>query len=120
MGFPPDYPDFTDWMCMKKGYIARADNSHFTLTAPGVDFGETQRTNIPVLNKMLTNGESQAPDSEAEDQPDSGFRPLIVLPDMTVIADRRATGRDRRANAAARLATTADGHSKVPSRRAAD
>jgi hypothetical protein len=120
MGFPRDYLDFTVWYLMKKGYITRADNSDFTLTAPGVDFVETQRTNIPVLNKMLTNGESPATSSEADDQPDSGFRPLIVLPDMTVIADRRATGRDRRANAAARLATTTDGHSKIPSRRSSD
>jgi len=120
MGFPRDYLDFTVWYLMKKGYITRADNSDFTLTAPGVDFVETQRTNIPILNKMLTNGDSPAPGSEAQDQPDSGFRPMIVLPDMTVIADRRATGRDRRANAAARLATTTDGHAKVPSRRAAD
>jgi hypothetical protein len=120
MGFPRDYLDFTVWYLMKKGYITRADNSDFTLTAPGVDFVETQRVNIPLLNKMLTNGEAPAASSEGEDQPDSGFRPLIVLPDMTVIADRRATGRDRRANAASRLAAETDGHSGLPSRRAAD
>jgi curved DNA-binding protein CbpA len=56
MGFPRDYLDFTTWYLTKKGYITKADNSDFTLTAEGVDFVETQRTNIPVLNKMLTNG----------------------------------------------------------------
>ena len=56
MGFPRDYLDFTMWYLQKKGYITRADNSDFTLTADGVDFVENQRVNIPVLNKMLTSG----------------------------------------------------------------
>jgi curved DNA-binding protein CbpA len=56
MGFPRDYLDFTTWYLQKKGYITKADNSDFTLTADGVDFVETQRVNIPVLNKLLTSG----------------------------------------------------------------
>ena len=56
MGFPRDYLDFTTWYLTKKGYIVRADNSDFTLTADGVDFVESQRVNMPVLNKMLTDG----------------------------------------------------------------
>ena len=56
MGFPRDYLDFTTWYLGKKGYITRADNSDFSLTAEGVDFIETQRVNIPVLNKLLTTG----------------------------------------------------------------
>jgi curved DNA-binding protein len=60
MGFPRDYLDFTTWYLSKKGYVVRADNSDFTLTADGVDFVETQRANIPVLNKMLTNGSSSS------------------------------------------------------------
>jgi curved DNA-binding protein len=56
MGFPRDYLDFTTWYLVKKGYVLRADNSEFTLTADGVDFVETQRANLPILNKMLTNG----------------------------------------------------------------
>jgi curved DNA-binding protein len=60
MGFPRDYLDFTTWYLTKKGYIGKADNSDFTLTAEGVDFVETQRTNIPVLNKLLTNGSSMS------------------------------------------------------------
>jgi curved DNA-binding protein CbpA len=59
MGFPRDYLDFTTWYLSKKGFISRADNSDFTLTADGVDFVETQRANIPVLHKLLlTNGSS--------------------------------------------------------------
>src|SRR5258708_7753782 len=56
MGFPRDYLDFTTWYLGKKGYITRADNSDFTLTAEGVDYIEMQRGNLPVLNKLLTHG----------------------------------------------------------------
>lgn len=56
MGFPRDYLDFTTWYLEKKGYITRADNSDFTLTVAGVDFVESQRANLPVLNNLLTNG----------------------------------------------------------------
>ena len=56
MGFPRDYLEFTAWYLRNKGYITRADNSDFTLTAEGVDFVESQRVNIPVLNKLLTTG----------------------------------------------------------------
>ena len=56
MGFPRDYLDFTTWYLTKKGYIGRADNSDFTLTIEGVDFIETQRATMPILDKLLTNG----------------------------------------------------------------
>jgi curved DNA-binding protein CbpA len=60
MGFPRDYLEFTAWYLRNKGYITRADNSDFTLTAEGVDFVETQRMLIPVLGKLLSesNGSS--------------------------------------------------------------
>ena len=54
LGFPRDYLEFTAWYLRNKGYITRADNSDFTLTAEGVDFVETQRVNIPILDKLLT------------------------------------------------------------------
>jgi curved DNA-binding protein CbpA len=57
LGFPRDYLVFTAWYLRTKGYITRADNSEFTITADGVDFVETQRLNIPVLDKLLTTGE---------------------------------------------------------------
>lgn len=68
MGFPRDYLDFTTWYLTKKGYIGKADNSDFTLTAEGVDFVETQRGNIPVLNKLLTNGTHAKKASYTEEQ----------------------------------------------------
>src|SRR3569833_3250906 len=49
MGFPRDYLDFTTWYLTKKGYVSRADNSDFSLTAEGVDFIESQRANLPIL-----------------------------------------------------------------------
>jgi hypothetical protein len=56
MGFPRDYLDFTIWYLYKKGYITKGDNAQLSLTADGVDFIETQRGNLPVLNKLLTSG----------------------------------------------------------------
>jgi len=72
MGFPRDYLDFTTWYLSKKGYITRADNSDFTLTAEGVDFVETQRANLPVLSKMLTSGASiESPSESSSEYPAS-------------------------------------------------
>ena len=104
MGFPRDYLDFTTWYLTRKGYITKADNSDFALTAEGVDFVETQRANIPVLDRMLTSGgetkktepmaaADTAAAVQAMESPDSR---LIVLPDMSVIRDRRMATRDRR------------------------
>ncbi len=56
MGFPRDYLDFTTWYLQKKGFIVKADNSDFALTADGVDYIETQRANLPVLGRLLTDG----------------------------------------------------------------
>jgi curved DNA-binding protein len=60
LGFPRDYLEFTAWYLRQKGYITRGDNSDFTLTAVGVDFVEKERVNIPVLNKLLTDGDASA------------------------------------------------------------
>ena len=111
MGFPRDYLDFTTWYLQKKGYITKADNSDFTLTAPGVDFVETQRVNIPVLNKLLTASTAHTNGEEHPSQlPELNSPPvrMIVLPDMTCIADRRSSSRDRRAPSHDRRATAPD------------
>lgn len=109
MGFPRDYLDFTTWYLQKKGYITRADNSDFTLTAPGVDFVETQRAHIPVLNKLLTNGADASADDAARKQT-AGLFPtnLMVLPERSVVAERRQNRTDRRASPRDRRATAAD------------
>lgn len=97
MGFPRDYLDFTTWYLLKKGYITKADNSDFTLTAAGVDFVEMQRANIPVLNKLLTDGAASDSPQSAESSGSSSRPAMILLPDMTLIPDRRKSSRDRRA-----------------------
>src|ERR1700692_3286355 len=80
MGFPRDYLEFTAWYLRNKGYITRSDNSDFTLTAEGVDFVESQRVNIPVLNKLLTGGTGPSTPDEV-----TGSKTLISPP-MTVNA----------------------------------
>ena len=96
MGFPRDYLDFTIWYLVKKGYITRADNAQFALTADGVDFVETQRGKLPVLNKLLTSGAkpveegtrtpkmSRVPDA-VRTAGGSVARPAEVKPDRTPI-----------------------------------
>jgi hypothetical protein len=56
MGFPRDYLEFTTWYLTKKRYVTRADNAEFTLTVEGVDFIETQRPTVPLLDRLLTSG----------------------------------------------------------------
>jgi hypothetical protein len=55
-GVPPRLFAVHDVYLSKKKYITQADNSDFTLTALGVDFVESNRGNIPVLNRLLTAG----------------------------------------------------------------
>jgi len=112
MGFPRDYLDFTLWYLLKKGYIAKADNAQYQLTAEGVDFVESQRVDFPNLNKMLTSGSDidvteveAAPDRQAitatdgkNSIPRSYSSPAsIVLPStMGEDYDRRFGKRERR------------------------
>jgi hypothetical protein len=117
MGFPRDYLDFTTWYLLRKGYITRADNSDFTLTADGVDFVETERVNMPVLNKMLTNGSAVASSSKHDDFEMDGAHGAeaagahgagprtIILPDMSVHTDRRRGQPDLREDRTERRAT---------------
>jgi len=97
MGFPRDYLDFTIWYLHKKGYITRADNAEFSLTATGVDFVETQRMKTPVLNKLLTpetglgsTGGAAGPAFDPEPLPDD------VSADRRKNTDRRGKGERRK------------------------
>lgn len=76
LGFPRDYLVFTIWYLRTKGYIGRADNSDFTITAEGVDFVETQRMNIPILDKLLTTGTIGGP--ATNDAENASSRPVNV------------------------------------------
>jgi curved DNA-binding protein CbpA len=107
IGFPRDYLDFTTWYLTKKGFVHRADNSDFTLTAEGVDFVESQRTNLPVLNKLLTDGTSFATGTAARKQSQgqnsshqsNGSKPIILPAADPMWLDRRQNGGDRRRKA---------------------
>lgn len=119
MGFPRDYLDFTTWYLVKKGYVSKADNSDFTLTAEGVDYIETQRSNLPILNKLLTDGKKQPGGSvRVHDQHSNGSqtaagtngsKAAIILPSSTSQwLDRRQTGGDRRGGAVVLAITRID------------
>ena len=98
MGFPRDYLDFTTWYLTKKGFISRADNSDFSLTADGVDYIETQRAQIPVLNRLLTTGNTDNKDDNKNNQKnlDPSTTAMVVLPNSSKIPERRANASDRR------------------------
>jgi curved DNA-binding protein len=85
LGFPRDYLEFASWYLRNKGYITRADNSDFTLTVEGVDFVESQRVNIPILNKLLTNGAvPSAADGDGEGEATTFLVPRprpVIVPD---------------------------------------
>jgi hypothetical protein len=98
MGFPRDYLDFTTWYLVKKGYVLRADNAEFTLTADGVDFVETQRASLPILNKMLTTGTAAPGPSAGRRKRQSGAP--IVLPSRMAHVEQRIHSRDRLLGAA--------------------
>lgn len=108
MGFPRDYLDFTTWYLTKKGYVHRADNSDFTLTAEGVDYVESQRTDLPVLNRLLTDGTSFAAATASRKQTqrrgaphstNNGSKPIILPASDAIWVDRRQNGGDRRQRA---------------------
>jgi curved DNA-binding protein len=126
MGFPRDYLDFTLWYLQRKNYVTKADNAQYTLSVDGVDFVETQRSNIPTLHKLLTSGsgssvedlartprkEAPAPPPEPaapkptyvrpEPKPAGRYQTLsspgpIVLPaSMSQLEDRRRLNRPER------------------------
>jgi hypothetical protein len=81
MGFPRDYLNFTTWYLTKKKYITRADNAEFTLTVDGVDFIETQRTTVPLLDRLLTTGSPhevprRLPRTSSEGSDNDGYFPV--------------------------------------------
>jgi curved DNA-binding protein CbpA len=130
MGFPRDYLDFTLWYLVKKGYIARQDNAQFSLTADGVDFVESQRGTVPVLNKMLTSGSVSPSPETAQTRIDTRVpdgvplgpramgarpdqRPIILPSDTEQLKVRRVMTKDRRVN-------NGDRRGNTPGRRTTD
>jgi len=118
MGFPRDYLDFTTWYLQKKGYISRADNSDFTLTAEGVDFIESQRVNLPMLNRLLTDGTLHASDwsSRSLQAHDRRNPPITPLKGVRW-RERRSATRDRRSASSSQGYDHADRRTQDPDRR---
>lgn len=119
MGFPRDYLDFTMWYLQQKKYTYRADNACFTLTAEGVDFVETQRGNIPTLNKLLTSGteSSSTNPRAANDAYIPPHKPIIVPPAAAHSSHpahpaHAVHAEDRRVNKTDRRSNKDDRHSK--------
>jgi curved DNA-binding protein CbpA len=116
MGFPRDYLDFTTWYLQRKGFISRADNSDFTLTAQGVDFVETQRVNLPILNKLLTNGAAvPAEKAVAAVSPKSPrlAGAAFARNGMALVEERRLSPQDRRAISRDRRSMGSDRRTKT-------
>jgi curved DNA-binding protein len=102
MGFPRDYLDFTIWYLNKKGYVTRGDNAQLALTADGVDYVETQRGHLPVLNRLLTSGgghptveKSKAGRQQTQPATSAGGPVILNAEPAPTRADRRSE-QDRR------------------------
>ena len=95
MGFPREYLEFTMWYLKNKGYITRADNQEFTLTAEGVDFVESQRADIPILNRLLTTGSGPlTAESGTGDRILTPHRAPIIVPAADDGSEESAANRD--------------------------
>ena len=124
MGFPRDYLDFTTWYLGRKGYITKADNSDFTLTAEGVDYIESQRANLPVLNKLLTDGSVQMANASSARRArpkgspiGNGAGPIILPSSESVWVERRLGTSDRRRRTTTQLTAGFDRRSGSRDRR---
>jgi curved DNA-binding protein len=53
MGFPREYLDFTLWYLRSKKYIKQEDNAQFALTSLGVDYVESNYSNVPLFGRLL-------------------------------------------------------------------
>jgi hypothetical protein len=53
MAFPREYLAFTMWYLRSKGLVTAADNSDYTLTAPGAEFVEANIGKSEILAKLL-------------------------------------------------------------------
>lgn len=99
MGFPRDYLDFTLWYLVKKGYVAKTDNGHYTLTAEGVDFVEAQRLALPNLHKMLTTGHEPTPEEIHEANTQAAEARMAEIAARENGRNRRSSRPDRRVGA---------------------
>jgi curved DNA-binding protein CbpA len=89
MGWPREYLDFTTWYLRSMQYITREDNSDFGLTALGVNYVESNYSQIPMLNKLLNSGvrsATSAAPSAGPERPDSPTK-LCLMHHLESLAD---------------------------------
>jgi hypothetical protein len=89
MGWPREYLDFTTWYLRNMQYITREDNSDFGVTALGVNYVESNYTQIPMLNKLLNSAVRSvtgAVPSGGTEHPDSP-RELFLMQHSESLAD---------------------------------
>jgi hypothetical protein len=98
MGFPREYLDFTTWYLAQKGYIVRADNSDFTITVAGVDYVEAERTNRPIVNRLLTSGRLHFSEPPVERRVNREDRRMCLPDARPAKIERRRNGGSRRVN----------------------
>lgn len=98
LGCPRELLDFTSWYLVQKGYVARADNSDFTITVGGVDYVESQRANLPILNRLLTSGVPRVAETPVERRVNMHDRRMGLPDTRTVKIERRQKKEDRRVN----------------------
>jgi hypothetical protein len=79
MGFPREYLDFTAWYLRSKQYVTMGDNAELALTATGVDYVETNATQIPLLHRLLTSGPKTTTGSNASQREKSAPREPLAL-----------------------------------------
>jgi curved DNA-binding protein len=94
MGFPRDYLDFTLWYLHQKSYVKKSDSAQYMLTASGVDFVETERGKLPVLNRLLTDGLESSTDATPQ-----ASRKSISTVWSNFMTERRERAAERRTGA---------------------
>jgi curved DNA-binding protein CbpA len=90
MGWPREYLDFATWYLRNKQLITREDNSDFSLTAEGVDYVESNYSQIPILQKLLESGARTATSSttRAEDENARAATALLATERASASTDR--------------------------------
>ena len=97
MGFPRDYLHFTLWYLKNKNYITLGDNSDATLTAPGVDFVESNRAKVPILNRLLTSGTGSSTADGLD--PTKALNPShtpIIVPTGNAVSEEMTVDKDKK------------------------
>ena len=101
MGFPRDHLDFTTWYLSKKGYTPGPTTRLFAdCRRRGLHRDPARRFRFSISSSTTGNVACNVEiDEEDVLGLDSANTPMIVLPDMTRISERRTNARERRTGA---------------------